>query len=141
MHKSEGSIFIRCHLAATSSSMRLKAGGFLPGEAGAVAHDDERRRGVGPLVAGEHRRLAAAQRGHQGPWQSARGDFDVAALDERLAGHVFDLAVGVGGQHAELLLLADALDDRVAGMSSILVDARRVEFSSAPSAIQLRMTS
>ena len=71
MQSSEGWIFIRFHLAATSSSIRAVGRRLLPDEAGAVAHDGQRRGGVGPLVAGQDRRLAAAERRSSGPARSA----------------------------------------------------------------------
>jgi hypothetical protein len=86
--------------------------GLLPGEAGAVSHDRQGRGGIGTLEPGEDRRLAAAQRGHQAG-AVGRDDLGIAALDERLAAHVAHLAVGVRGQHADLLPQADLLDDRV----------------------------
>nr|MBA3847547.1 hypothetical protein [Planctomycetota bacterium] len=60
----------------------------------------------------DYRRLAAADRGHD-PVAVGGGDLGVAGLEECLAGHVADLAIGVGGQDPELLPGVDPLDDRV----------------------------
>ena len=59
----------------------------LPDESAAVAHYRERRRRVGTFVTGEHWGLAAAD-GGQHALSVAGRHFRVAAVDERLAGHV-----------------------------------------------------
>ena len=95
----------------------------LPGEAAAIAHDGDGRRGVGPFEAGEHGRLAAAQGRDQAVLVGLE-NLGVAAFDERLGAHVAHAAVGVGGQHAELLLHLRQRDDRRGRLNLDLRDAR-----------------
>ena len=115
-----------------------EGGGFLPGEAVAVAHDGEGGGGVGAFEAGEHGGFTAAEGGDE-----AQGfgldDLGVAAFDEGFAGDVADLAVGVGGEDAELLLRADFLDDGIMGEELDGGDAGGVEVEPAPALIQLWM--
>ena len=96
----------------------------LPLEAGAVAHHGHNGRGVRALVAGQHRRFASALGAHEAGLVG-RGDVRVAGLDERLGGDVALLAVGVGGDDAHLLLVADLLHDRVLREQLDARDSRR----------------
>ncbi len=97
----------------------------LPGEATAVAHDDERRGGVGAFVAGHDRALAAAQGRDQAVLVGAR-DLDVTALDKRLGAHVAGAAVAVLGVYGHLLLHTGQRQDRVLREDVNAGDARAV---------------
>ncbi len=87
---------------------------IVPHEPGPVAHHRERGGGIGPLEPGQNGGLSSAHGGHQ-PGAAGGGHLGIAALHERLAGHVAHLAVGVGGQHAHLLAAAQSLHHRLLG--------------------------
>ena len=99
---------------------------LLPGEARAVAHHGQRRRGVVALVAREQRRFAAAQRLDEAA-ALGLGHIGVAAVDERLGGHVARLAIAESRDDAHLLPRADLLHDGIARKNLDLRHARRVE--------------